>query len=93
MDKIWVEVLKLTYWHLVGSNRIFLLFSGSQRFKFFLVGHSSFYWYLVVPGVPWYQSGTWYLVPGTNPWSHWNFSHRHKRMHWVVVGPTFEKQK
>ena len=42
MLKIRVEVLKLTNLHLVGSNRVFLLFSGSQRFQFFLVGHSSF---------------------------------------------------
>ena len=36
--RIWVEVLKLTYWHLVGSNRVFLLFSGSQRFQFLFSG-------------------------------------------------------
>ena len=43
MVRIWVEVLKLTYWHLVGSNRVFLLFSGSQRFQFFLSGSHQFF--------------------------------------------------
>ena len=38
----WGRSFKLTNLHLVGSNRVFLLFSGSQRFQFFLVGHSSF---------------------------------------------------
>ena len=32
MLRIAVEVLKLTNLHLVGSNRVFLLFSGSQQF-------------------------------------------------------------
>mgnify|MGYP006891224727 CR=1 FL=1 len=48
MLKIRVEVLKLTNLHLGGSNRVFLLFSGSQQFQFFLVGHSSF---LLVPSI------------------------------------------
>ena len=51
MVRIWVEVLKLTYWHLVGLNRVFLLFSGSHRFQIFLLGHSSF---LLLPGT-WYR--------------------------------------
>ena len=46
MLKIGIEVLKLTNLHLGGSNRVFLLFSGTQRFQIFLVGHSSF---LLVP--------------------------------------------
>ena len=61
MLKIRVEVLKLTNLHLGGSNRVFLLFSGSQQFQFLLVGHSSF---LLVPGCTWFQV----LVPGT--WYH-----------------------
>ena len=43
MLKIGIEVLKLTNLHLGGSNRVFLLFSGSQQFQFFFSGSQQFF--------------------------------------------------